>query len=165
MVDDIQKSNYTKKQMGDACEMLVAVELTLAGAPALKVPDLWPGYDVIAQPSDRPPQRISVKSRTFKDGAAFVEYHENDSFDWLAIVILHDKERQIYIIPREIADEVASKNAETTKHAYGRYWRIDEVQKFFLPYKENFSLSDNKDFREVARNAREKKKRKPKSLT
>jgi hypothetical protein len=26
---------YTSKQMGDACEMLVAAELTLAGIPAL----------------------------------------------------------------------------------------------------------------------------------
>jgi hypothetical protein len=34
---------YTSKQMGDACEMLVAAELTLAGIPALKVPDNWPG--------------------------------------------------------------------------------------------------------------------------
>jgi len=31
--------NYTNKQMGDACEMLVAAELTLAGIRALKVPD------------------------------------------------------------------------------------------------------------------------------
>ena len=30
---------FTSKQMGDACEMLVAAELTLAGIPALKVPD------------------------------------------------------------------------------------------------------------------------------
>jgi hypothetical protein len=30
--------------MGDACEMLVAAELTLAGIPALKVPDNWPHY-------------------------------------------------------------------------------------------------------------------------
>ncbi|MET3595172.1 hypothetical protein ABID26_004584 [Mesorhizobium shonense] len=61
---------YTTKQMGDACEMIVAAELTLAGIPALKVPDNWPGYDVIAQPFDRPAQRVSVKSRTFKRGAA-----------------------------------------------------------------------------------------------
>lgn len=32
-------ANYTTKQMGDACEMLVAAELTLAGVPALKMPD------------------------------------------------------------------------------------------------------------------------------
>jgi len=35
---------FTSKQMGDACEMLVAAELTLAGIPALKVPDNWPHY-------------------------------------------------------------------------------------------------------------------------
>ena len=73
--------------MGDACEMLVAAELTLAGIPALKVPDNWPGYDVVAQPQGmKEPLRISVKSRTFKRGAAFVVYLETDSFDWLAVV-------------------------------------------------------------------------------
>jgi hypothetical protein len=36
--------------MGDACEMLVAAEMTLAGIPAIKMPDNWPCYDVIAQP-------------------------------------------------------------------------------------------------------------------
>src|SRR5438270_13747134 len=83
---------YTSKQMGDACEMLVAAELTLAGVPALRVPDFWPGYDVIAQPKDpivqsakRNPLRISVKSRTFKSGGGtFVTYLETDDFDWLA---------------------------------------------------------------------------------
>lgn len=79
---------FTSKQMGDACEMLIAAELTLAGIPALKVPDNWPHYDVIAQPADRPAQRISVKSRTWKRGAAFVEYNYYDQFDWLAIVLL-----------------------------------------------------------------------------
>jgi hypothetical protein len=39
---------YTTKQMGDACEMLVAAELTLAGVPAMTVPGNWPGYDIIA---------------------------------------------------------------------------------------------------------------------
>ena len=67
--------SYTRKQMGDACEMLVAAEVTLAGISALKLPDLRPGHDVIAQPRDgRSPQRISVKSRTFKRGAAYVSY-------------------------------------------------------------------------------------------
>lgn len=57
---------FTNKQMGDACEMLVAAELTLAGIPALKVPDNWSHYDVIAQALGRPAQRISVKARMFK---------------------------------------------------------------------------------------------------
>ena len=58
---------YTSKQMGDACEMLIAAELTLAGIPAIKAPDNWPHYDVIAQrKDDEIPLRISVKSRTYK---------------------------------------------------------------------------------------------------
>jgi hypothetical protein len=39
---------YTPNQMGDAGEMLVAAELTLHGIPALKFPDNWPHYDIIA---------------------------------------------------------------------------------------------------------------------
>jgi len=44
---NLQAVKYTSKQMGDACEMLVAAELTLADMPALKVPDNWPHYDVV----------------------------------------------------------------------------------------------------------------------
>lgn len=82
--------DYTSKQMGDACEMLIAAEVTLAGIPALKVPDNWPCYDVIAQPKGGgAPQRISVKSRTFKRGGdTFVDFNSKDQFDWLAIVLL-----------------------------------------------------------------------------
>jgi hypothetical protein len=88
--------------MGDACEMLVAAEPTLAGVPALKVPDNWPGYDIIAQPAVGKPQRISVKSRTHKLGAAYVRYYEYDVFDWLAIVLLRPadgSDRAVYLIP------------------------------------------------------------------
>ena len=96
---------FTSKQMGDACEMLVAAELTLAGIPALKVPDSWPHYDVIAQPVGAAAQRISVKSRTFKRGAAFVDYKAEDLFDWLAIVILSGEaaaEREVYMVPKAV---------------------------------------------------------------
>jgi len=52
---------YTSKQMGDACEMLVAAEMTHAGVLALKVPDCWPHYDVIAQPQGGGiPQRVQL---------------------------------------------------------------------------------------------------------
>ncbi|MGL4729884.1 MAG: hypothetical protein ACRCWO_14135 [Bosea sp. (in: a-proteobacteria)] len=137
---------YTTKQMGDACEMLVAAELTLAGIPALKVPDNWPGYDVIAQPPGRPLQRISVKSRTYKRGAAFVEYWQKNQFDWLAIVLLPGEkllERQIYFVPRDVADRLARRDSMQAKTADQRYWRIDEVERLLGVYRNNFSLAEH----------------------
>lgn len=130
--------------MGDACEMLVAAELTLAGIPALKVPDNWPHYDVIAQPIGRQPERISVKSRTYKRGAAFVTYKETDQFDWLAAMLLSQEDgalkRIAYIIPRETADGLARRDKPTSKTALLRYFRIDEMERLFSRYRDNFAL-------------------------
>jgi len=135
---------YTTKQMGDACEMLVAAEMTLAGVPALKVPDNWPGYDVIAQPVGVNPQRISVKSRTFKKGAAYVGYYAYDVFDWLAIVILPSvllSERTIYIVPRDVAELLARRDSPTAKTQAERYFRIDQVHAIFGAWQDNFALA------------------------
>jgi hypothetical protein len=136
---------YTPKQMGDACEMLVAAELTLAGVPALKVPDNWPGYDVIAQRQDATePLRISVKSRTYKEGAAFVSYRETDTFDWLAIVLLAcptERKRRLFVIPRTVANAEARKNDPATKSADARYWRIEEIAGRFPQFEDNFCLN------------------------
>lgn len=135
---------FTTKQMGDACEMLVAAELTLAGIPALKVPDNWPHYDVIAQPIAASAQRISVKSRTFKRGSAYVEYNDFDQFDWLAVVLLSSTEangRSIYVIPRAVADLNARRDKLTSKTANLRYYRIDEIDRLFESYRNNFVLS------------------------
>lgn len=135
---------FTTKQMGDACEMLVAAELTLAGIPALKVPDNWPHYDVIAQPLGRPAQRISVKARTFKAGPAYVEYSDFDQFDWLVIVLLSGLEscdRTIYLIPRAECDLRARRDKPTSKTAHLRYYRIDEVENLFPRFRSNFMLA------------------------
>jgi hypothetical protein len=136
--------------MGDACEMLVAAELTLAGVPALKAPDNWPGYDVIAQPRDgAQPLRISVKSRTFKrGGGTFVDYWQTDVFDWLAVVILPadtEPRRRIYLIPRAVADANARRDGPQTKTAGQRYWRIDEIAKRFANFENNFNLNTDLD--------------------
>ena len=141
-------AKYTTKQMGDACEMLVAAELTLAGVPALRVPDFWPGYDVIAQPINQKLQRISVKARTFKRGNAYVEYRATDGFDWLAVVLLPgdgQTKRQIFLIPRELADKNARRDKPTSKTAQLRYWRIDELEKKFQDFAGNFSLKHFSD--------------------
>lgn len=137
---------FTSKQMGDACEMLVAAELTLAGIPALKVPDNWPHYDVIAQPVGQSPQRISVKSRTYKPGPAYVEYNDYDEFDWLAIVLIVPGDctnRSLYIVPRADADKCARKDKPTSKTARLRYFRIDQIDELFASFQNNFGLSNS----------------------
>ena len=139
---------YTSKQMGDACEMLVASELTFAGVPAMKCPDNWPGYDVIAQPRNgSAPQSISVKSRTFKrGGSTFVVYNVKDKFDWLAIVLLPGDgllTRRIFVVPRNIADAKARKDRDSSKTPDDRYWRQDEIPTTFASFKDNFILSPN----------------------
>lgn len=149
MADELEVSiealarGFTSKQMGDACEMLVAAELTLAGIPALKAPDNWPHYDVIAQSKTGDAHRISVKSRTFKSGAGFVRYKADDQFDWLAIVILSGStgaEREFYLVPRSVADHYARKDSPTSKTAHQREFRIDEVGCLFAGYRDNFGL-------------------------
>jgi len=138
---------YTSKQMGDACEMLVAAELTLAGIPALKMPDNWPGYDVIAQrKGSEAPLRISVKSRTYSTKARDVSFSSEDHFEWLAIVLLEcdqEQKRRVFLIPAEVALRESRKNRPTTKHAKLRYWRLDEVPKLFSRFENNFKLLPN----------------------
>lgn len=143
----MRAEHCTSKQMGDACEMLVAGELPLAGVPAAKMPDNWPGYDLIAQPTDgRPPQQISVKSRTFRHGGdTFVDYRATDQFDWLAIVLLPGDNllnRRIFIIPRKKADDLARRDKPTSKTADLRYWPQQEVAELFLDFENNFALSE-----------------------
>jgi hypothetical protein len=137
---------YTSKQMGDACEMLVAAEMTLAGVPAMKMPDNWPCYDVIAQPKGGgAPQRISVKSRTFKRGGdTFVSYNINDQFDWLAIVLLPGADltcRRVFIVPRSVADARARRDSPTSGTADDRAWRQDEVCVVLAEFENNYRLS------------------------
>jgi hypothetical protein len=99
-------NDITKKQMGDAGEMLLAAELTLHGIPSFIVPSNWPRYDIVAQHPSLGLQRISVKTRTFARSGNFVGYRNEDQFDWLGIVILPGggcDRRRIFIVPYEIA--------------------------------------------------------------
>ncbi|MDQ0313656.1 hypothetical protein [Amorphus orientalis] len=134
---------YTTKQFGDACELLVAAELTFAGIPTMKAPDYWPGYDLVAQPPGTLPQRISVKGRTFSKGSAFVDYRKYDVFDWLAIVIVPREgagERGIYLVPRDVSDACARTYKGKGVVDVAEF-RIDEVADLFDSYRNNFALS------------------------
>lgn len=136
---------YTSKQMGDACEMLIAGELTLAGIPATKMPDNWPSYDVIAQPKNvEAPQRISVKSRTFSHGSGnFITYKANDQFDWLAIVLLPGADqlkRRFFVVPRAIADDRARRDRPTAM-TNELYFRPKDIPERFSDFEDNFRLN------------------------
>lgn len=134
--------------MGDACEMLVVAELTLAGIPAVKMPDNWPNYDVIALPkSDLASLKISVKSRTFKQGRdAYVEYNINDkSFDWMAIVILPDskdepEKRRVFVFPKAISDKRFHRYGPETKNHDIAGVQVDEIARVLPEFENNFRL-------------------------
>lgn len=134
----------TTKHKGDACEMIVAGEMTLAGLPTAKMPFNWKGYDLVAQPHGEMPERISVKSRTFKKGgSSTLIYLDTDEFEWLAMVILPAgdfKERRIFIIPRSLADKTAGRASPNAKTAKERHWRIDKIAEKFVKYENNFKL-------------------------
>lgn len=135
----------TTKQKGDACEMLVVAELTLAGMPACKMPDKWPDYDIIAHPPAEIPQRISVKARSFAIRSQYVEFTDGSDFDWLAVVILmpepvdKDTSRDIYVIPRM---EFEKRSVKTSSWANQANWRsrIDRMHEIFPEFKDNFGL-------------------------
>jgi len=137
----LAKKLFTTKQMGDAVEMLVAAELTLRGVPALKAPDNWPHYDIVAQPKGRSPQRITVKARTFGRKGAFVGWRNGEEFDWLSIVLLPGGDlevRRFFFIP----SAVAWKRAHKATHRDGRGIRITNLLKHLTAYEDNFSLSE-----------------------
>ena len=134
-------TSHSTRLIGDACAMLVAAELTLAGVPALKAPDFWPGYNVIAQPRGRDPQRVLVKSGTFVRGAASISYSTLDVFDWLAFVIFVGESRRCFVVPRAVIEANAEKfGSEPAINL--RENRIDDVAGQFAAFEDNFCLRE-----------------------
>ena len=96
----------TTKQFGDACEYLVLAELMLAGWPAHKMPDGWPGYDLAASSPDGETIRISVKGlRTGYGKLASFYRFDPIGWDWLALVRINAETnaREIFLLPRDAA--------------------------------------------------------------
>jgi hypothetical protein len=94
-VNSMTGKTLTTKQFGDACEHAVMAELGFANLPSVKMPDNWPGYDILV--ANRPDGRISVKGT--RKGTCYVNM--NDAWDWVALVWIKDDDtRELQIIPR-----------------------------------------------------------------
>lgn len=134
---------YTTQQLGDACEMLVAANLTLAGVPAMLAPKNWPGYDIIAQPAKGKPLRISVKACNLKRiSSAYVAYDYTYDFEWLAVVlILPEGGRRFFLVPRDAADNSASTDGQNAKTSE-KYWLMSKIEDALERWENNFRLDE-----------------------
>ncbi len=89
--------------LAEACHMLVAAELGLAGAHVFRMPPGWPDYHLVVQRPGLVLQTIRVAC----PGA--IAYHDTDRFDVLAVVARPaSKSRAIYAVPRAEADRLLS---------------------------------------------------------
>jgi hypothetical protein len=126
--------NLTTKQFGDACEYAVLAEISFAGLPATKMPDGWPGYDLMV--GGRPDGRISVKGlrHTGKPGGSRFWRFKPEGWDWLALIRFNeDQTRSIYIAPHEWALSVARRGNDGLCDLYGS---TSELENF----RDNFRL-------------------------
>lgn len=58
-------------------------------------------------------------------------YYDFDQFDWLAIAVLlpaSPNGRAVYLISRDVSDELARRDKPTSKTAAERYFRVDQVE-------------------------------------
>lgn len=93
----------TTKQFGDACEHYVIAMLGFANVPATKMPDGWPGYDVLAQPVGEPPQRINVKGRRWPNSGRAFRLQANGPWEWVAAVVIETATIRCWLLPRNEA--------------------------------------------------------------
>jgi hypothetical protein len=102
----------TTKQRGDAAEHYVISMLGFNSIPAAKMPDNWPGYDLVAQrPGGAPPLHISVRFRIDGTYGPYVRYKPHELFDFIALVYKHrdvDGDVRTWILPRSVADKTAN---------------------------------------------------------
>jgi hypothetical protein len=128
----------TTKQFGDACEHHVLARVAFAGHPAIKMPDGWPGYDLLTEDG----QRISVKGLRYGNGqkAAWVNTDPYGDWDWLAAVRLHENTGEIetFLLPRSVVAEIGHIGVNRG-HPAG-YCTVAFTDPGIEPYRDNFAL-------------------------
>jgi hypothetical protein len=126
----------TTKQRGDAAEHYVISMLGFNSVPAAKMPDNWPGYDLVAQPPDgAQPLRISVRFRIDGKHAPYVRYKPNERFDFIALVYKRPDGIRTWILPRSVAEKTANGKKTGT-----RFWSRHTLEKRCSAYENNFRL-------------------------
>jgi hypothetical protein len=135
----------TIKQRGDAAEHYVISMLGFNSIPAAKMPDNWPGYDLVAQPPDgAQPIRISVKFRTFSGDmtTTYFDYRPRDRFDFIALVLKQPTGVSVrtWIVPRAVADATTSPKKPDAK-SKERWWTLKGLEKRCSAYENNFLLA------------------------
>jgi len=137
----------TTKQRGNAAEHYVIAMLGFNGIPAAKMPDGWPGYDLIAQlPGDVLPLRISVKFRIDAHYHPYCRYEPLDHFDFIALVYKRPNEIRTWILPRRVADATSRVQKDGK-----RFWSRPALEQRCAAYENNFGLAERGTLRSTAR--------------
>lgn len=130
MVHDRPVAIVPSLRVHDALATLISAELSLAGVRALRVPEYWPGYDVLIQPETGPPHRVAVLQVDLKSGETLIKMPSYGSAEWLAFVVLgaaDDAGRRLFLVPRDAAERT--------------HYGSSELAAIFAAYENNFNLA------------------------
>jgi hypothetical protein len=138
------RPEVSSKALGDAGEYFALSQFTFAGLPASKMPDCWPGYDLIVE-SGHGLARVSVKTRretiNWKSAAWFM-FDERIKCDWIVFLFLPmDGHIRSWILPFEVARELGNKPLSTRKDPHNRDMSFAKLNReSLLCYENNWSL-------------------------
>lgn len=106
------------KQFGDACEHYVLAMLGFANVPAVKMPDNWPGYDVVAQLHPGQLQQIAVQGRRLPNSGMAFRLKSGAVWDWFAAVphCAKNSSTRCWILPRRTALLLSTKMPVASEH-------------------------------------------------
>lgn len=111
------------KALGDAGEYFALSQFTFAGYPASKMPDCWPGYDLVVE-TGHGLVRVSVKTRRetakWKSGSWFA-FDERVACDWIVFIFLPlDGAIRSWVVPFELARELGNKPLPSRRDPHNR---------------------------------------------
>jgi hypothetical protein len=125
----------TTRQFGDACEYAVLAELNFGGLPATKMPDGWPGHDLLV--GGRTDGKISVKGIRARSHSRWWRFPPT-GWDWMALVwFTSEGDRFVYLLPRSWIEA----NAVVARGHYAGWYVVYFGMRGLERFRDNFSLS------------------------